>query len=147
MNGHQFEVIGQMKRPSNSFPGQQDNRVMLPYFTMRKMFPAAKDNMLIVVAKAGKMAAAEDEVRAVLRMERRVPLSKPDNFAISTSEQMVEDFRKITALTAVVMVVLSSIGLLVGGIGVMNIMLVSVTERTHARSGRARRSARSGRIS
>jgi putative ABC transport system permease protein len=63
-------------------------------------------------------------------MERRVPLSKPDNFAISTSEQMVEDFRKITALTAIVMVVLSSIGLLVGGIGVMNIMLVSVTERT-----------------
>ena len=130
VNGHQFEVIGTMKRPANSFPGQRDNRVLLPYFTMKKMFPAAKDNMLIVVAKQGKMAAAEDEVRTVLRIERRVPLSKPDNFAISTSEQMVQDFRKITALTAVVMVVLSSIGLLVGGIGVMNIMLVSVTERT-----------------
>jgi len=130
VNGHQFEVIGTMKRPANSFPGQQDNRVMLPYFTMKKMFPAAKDNMLVVVAKQGRMAAAEDEVRAVLRQERHVPLSKPDNFAISTSEQMVEDFRKITALTAIVMVVLSSIGLLVGGIGVMNIMLVSVTERT-----------------
>ena len=130
VNGHQFEVIGSMKRPANSFPGQRDNRVLLPYFTMKKMFPAARDNMLIVVAKQGKMAAAEDEVRTVLRMVRRVPLSKPDNFAISTSEQMVEDFRKITALTALVMVVLSSIGLLVGGIGVMNIMLVSVTERT-----------------
>ena len=130
VNGHQFEVIGTMKRPANSFPGQRDNRVLLPYFTMKKMFPAAKDNMLIVVAKQGKMAAAEDEVRTVLRIERRVPLSKPDNFAISTSEQMVQDFRKITALTAIVMVVLSSIGLLVGGIGVMNIMLVSVTERT-----------------
>jgi putative ABC transport system permease protein len=119
-----------MKRPAASFPGQEDKRVLLPYFTMRKMFPAAKENMLIVVAKPGKMAAAEDEVRAVLRQERRDALSAPDSFAISTSEQMVEDFRKITAVTALVMVVLSSIGLLVGGIGVMNIMLVSVTERT-----------------
>lgn len=130
VNGHQFAVVGTMKRPANSFPGQRDNRVLLPYFTMKKMFPAAKDNMLIVVAKPGRMAAAEDQVRSVLRMERHVGLSKPDNFAISTSEQMVGDFRKITALTALVMVVLSSIGLLVGGIGVMNIMLVSVTERT-----------------
>ena len=130
VNGHQFEVIGTMKHPAAAFPGQRDNRVLLPYFTMKKMFPAAKDNMLIVVARAGKMAAAEDEVRSVLRIDRRVGLGKPDNFAISTSEQMVEDFRKITALTAIVMVVLSSIGLLVGGIGVMNIMLVSVTERT-----------------
>ncbi len=54
----------------------------------------------------------------------------PDDFSISTSEQMVEQFHSVTAMVALVMVVLSSIGLLVGGIGVMNIMLVSVTERT-----------------
>src|SRR5439155_16763067 len=75
-------------------------------------------------------AAAIDEARAVLRAERKVPVAKPDNFYISTSEQMVEQFHNVTAMVALVMVVLSSIGLLVGGIGVMNIMLVSVTERT-----------------
>jgi putative ABC transport system permease protein len=103
---------------------------LLPYFTMRKMFPSAKEHMLVVMAKAGRLAQASDEIRAVLRVERRVPHDKPDDFFISSAEQMIEDFRKITAVTALVMVVLSSIGLLVGGIGVMNIMLVSVTERT-----------------
>ena len=98
---------------------------------MQKMFPAReREHADRRPANPGRLAAAEDEVRAVLRQERRDGYSKPDSFAISTSEQMVEDFRKITSMTALVMVVLSSIGLLVGGIGVMNIMLVSVTERT-----------------
>ena len=130
VDGHQFEVIGVMAKPSASFPGQNDNRVIFPYFTMRKMFPNAREHMLIVVAKNGQLAKAADEVRGVLRTERRVPYDSPDSFSISTAEQMIEDFRKVTATTAIVMVVLSSIGLLVGGIGVMNIMLVSVTERT-----------------
>jgi putative ABC transport system permease protein len=42
----------------------------------------------------------------------------------------VQEFHNIVGMVALAMVVLSSIGLLVGGIGVMNIMLVSVTERT-----------------
>jgi len=145
VNGHSFEVIGVMKRPAASFPGQDDRRLLIPYFTMHKMFPNAKENMLIVIAKPGKLAAAIDETRAVLRQERHVPPAKPDNFFISTAEQMVEQFHSVTAIVALVMVVLSSIGLLVGGIGVMNIMLVSVTERTR-RSGSGKRSARAERI-
>jgi putative ABC transport system permease protein len=130
VDGHQFEVIGAMERPAASFPGSQDLRVLFPYFTMQKLFPNARENMLIVIAYPGMMAQAQDEVRTVLRIERRVPPNQPDSFSISTSEQMVEDFHKVTAMVALVVVVLSSIGLLVGGIGVMNIMLVSVTERT-----------------
>ncbi|PYT25335.1 MAG: multidrug ABC transporter substrate-binding protein [Acidobacteria bacterium] len=130
VDGHQFEIIGAMERPAASFPGSQDLRILFPYFTMQKLFPNARENMLIVIAYPGMMVPAEDEVRAVLRIERRVPPNQPDSFSISTSEQMVEDFHKVTAMVALVVVVLSSIGLLVGGIGVMNIMLVSVTERT-----------------
>ena len=130
LSGHHVQVVGVMERPAESLPGQDDLRVLLPYFTMHKMFPNAKEHMLVVIAKEGKLPAAMDEVTAVLRQERHVPFSKPDNFSISTAEQMLDDFRKMMSMTVIVMVVLSSIGLLVGGIGVMNIMLVSVTERT-----------------
>jgi len=130
VDGHQFEVIGAMERPAAAFPGSEDLRILFPYFTMQKLFPNARENMLIVIAYPGMMTQAEDEVRTVMRIERKVPTNQPDSFSISTSEQMVEDFHKVTALVALVVVVLSSIGLLVGGIGVMNIMLVSVTERT-----------------
>jgi putative ABC transport system permease protein len=130
VSGRQFEVVGSMVRPSVMMAAQDDLRVMIPYWTMRKMFPASKEHMLVIVAEEGKLAQAMDEVHGVLRQDRRVPQNKPDTFWISTAEQMVEDFRKTTSVVAIVMVVLSSIGLLVGGIGVMNIMLVSVTERT-----------------
>ena len=130
VNGHKFEVIGVMARMAASFPGQEDRRVLLPYFTMRKMFPSAKQIMFVIVAKPGMVDTAMGEVQAVLRTVRRVPTNKPDDFWLSTGSQMLEEFHRITATVAIVMVALSSSGLLVGGIGVMNIMLVSVTERT-----------------
>jgi len=130
VDGHSLRVIGVMDPPAASMPGQKDLRVLLPYFTMRKMFPNLKEHMLVIVANPGMIDQAVDEVRAVLRMERRVTYNSPDNFSISTSQSMIERFRQVTGTVALVMVVLSSIGLLVGGIGVMNIMLVSVTERT-----------------
>jgi putative ABC transport system permease protein len=86
--------------------------------------------MLVIMAQPGLLAKAMDEVRMVLRQDRRLKYTEPDNFWISTAEQMIEEFHRVTGMVALVMVVLSSIGLLVGGIGVMNIMLVSVTERT-----------------
>jgi putative ABC transport system permease protein len=131
VGGHEFMVIGTMLRPAASFFGDTDNRVLLPYGSMQKMYPGARENAIVVTARDGKLPAALDEVRTVLRIDRRVPYGKPDDFALSTAEQMVSDFRQITAMTFIVMAVLSSIGLLVGGIGVMNIMLVSVTERTY----------------
>ena len=131
VDGHEVQVVGVMDRPAASLPGQDDTRVLLPYFTMHKMFPdgarehADRDR----VRRADRQGAGRG-TRAVLRIERRVPFNAGDTFSITTAEQMIEQFHSVTAMVALVMVVLSSIGLLVGGIGVMNIMLVSVTERT-----------------
>lgn len=130
LNGQELEVIGTMKRPAASLLGPDDMRVLMPFFTLRKDYPATRDLGMVVDAKAGQMSKAQDQIRTILRIDRHVPFGKPDDFALSTAEEMVNDFRQITAMVALVMVVLSSVGLLVGGIGVMNIMLVSVTERT-----------------
>jgi putative ABC transport system permease protein len=130
VDGRQFEVIGTMHRPTASFFDSSDNRVFLPFFSMKKAYPNAQDMALSITARDGMLPQAMDEVRTILRIQRHLPPNKPENFALSTAEQMVDQFRQITAMTFLVMIVLSSIGLLVGGIGVMNIMLVSVTERT-----------------
>ena len=130
VDGHELEVVGVMDRPASSLPGQDDTRILLPYFTMRKMFPNGTEHMLVIIARAGMLDRAQDEVRATLRLVRHVPYNAPDTFSMQTAEQMIEDFHRVTGTVALVMVILSSIGLLVGGIGVMNIMLVSVTERT-----------------
>jgi putative ABC transport system permease protein len=130
VDGEQFRVVGTLVRPTASFFDSSDNRVLVPFFAMRKNYPNAKDVAFVVTSADGRIPQATDEIRSILRTKRHVRPNKPEDFAMSTAEQMVEQFRGITAMTFLVMIVLSSIGLLVGGIGVMNIMLVSVTERT-----------------
>ena len=131
VDGHELEVVGTLTK-FKSFLGddQNDKAILAPYGSFRKMYPEAKDHFLCVLAYPGKMDQARDEVTEVLRRRRKVKPADPDNFGISSAEQLIGQFRQLIATVGLVMVVISSIGLLVGGIGVMNIMLVSVTERT-----------------
>jgi putative ABC transport system permease protein len=131
VDGEPFRVIGVLTRPEGNFgPNDEDRRVLLPYQTFKKAHPAAYENAYRFQAKPGELDAAVDQVREFLRRRRNVPYSQPDTFEITTATQQIAEFHNIVGMVAVAMVVLSSIGLLIGGVGVMNIMLVSVTERT-----------------
>ncbi|HLK62577.1 MAG TPA: ABC transporter permease [Bryobacteraceae bacterium] len=131
VDGHSLEVVGTLTK-FKSFLGddQNDKAILAPYHTFQKIYPEAKDHFICVLAKPGQMDLAQDEVTQILRRRRHVKPVDPDNFGISSAEQLIGQFRQVMSSVALVMVVISSIGLLVGGIGVMNIMLVSVTERT-----------------
>jgi ABC-type antimicrobial peptide transport system permease subunit len=131
VDGHSLEIIGTLTK-FKSFLGddQNDKVIMVPYYTYKKVYPEARDNFICVLVQPGKMEQAKDEVTEILRRRRRVKPADPDNFGLSSAESIINQFRQVIATVALVMVVISSIGLLVGGIGVMNIMLVSVTERT-----------------
>lgn len=129
-----FRVVGVLqKREQFLISGgsdDQNNVIYLPYEVARKLKPNADDVYIMAVARAGMMDEAKDQVRDMLRVRRQVSFSAPDNFGMETAESILDNFRSITAGLAIAMVVISSVGLMVGGIGVMNIMLVSVTERT-----------------
>jgi putative ABC transport system permease protein len=126
-----FEVIGTMA-PRKAFPGDNgtDRVVKIPYLTFKKMYPTEKENFIIATAFPNRLDQARDEVEGVLRRQRHDKPSAPDSFGISSAEALITQFRDLIGTVVLVTVVISSIGLLVGGIGVMNIMLVSVTERT-----------------
>ena len=147
VNGHEFEVIGVFELPKGGFGmNNEDRRVVIPYYTFRKLYATARDYGYRIQAYPNRLDAAVDEARVVLRRVRRVPYNAPDNFSIQTSQQAVESFYAILGAVALATLVLSSIGLMIGGVGVMNIMLVSVTERTKEIGVRKAIGARSGDI-
>jgi ABC-type antimicrobial peptide transport system permease subunit len=130
-DGHQFEVIGVFEMPKGGLGmGNEDRRAVIPYYTFRKLYPNVKLHGYRIQAYPNRLDAAVDEARAVLRRVRKVPYDAPEDFVIDTSQQVIQAFYAIVGAVALATLVLSSIGLLIGGVGVMNIMLVSVTERT-----------------
>jgi putative ABC transport system permease protein len=130
IDGNTYQVIGTFEKKKNTTLGGGDDDVIVPYRTYRKRYPQDDEHFISAQTYPGMKAVAEDQVRGVLRMRRRVPLDKPDNFGISSAEQLGQQFRDILSKIVLLIVSVVSIGLLVGGVGVMNIMLMAVTERT-----------------
>jgi putative ABC transport system permease protein len=131
IDGSDFTVIGVVEKPKGGFGmGDEDKRVLIPFNTFQKTYPSANEIQMRAQAYPGKLNEAVDQIREVLERRRNVPYGGKDNFSIATAEQEVQEFHSIMIMVYLAMIVLSSIGLLIGGVGVMNIMLVSVTERT-----------------
>jgi putative ABC transport system permease protein len=132
VDGVTYQVIGVLEKRKGQLMKDQsaDKSVLVPYRTYQKHLPQDDENFIGAEPYPGRMPQAEDEIRTVLRRRRNVPYDKPDNFGISSAQQIADQFRQITSSVALLISVVSSIGLLVGGVGVMNIMLMSVTQRT-----------------
>jgi putative ABC transport system permease protein len=126
-----FTVIGVMEKRPNLLGESMNNFVLLPYWTYMQLYPEEKELLLVARPRSPElMSRAIDEITELMRRRRAVPPDKPNDFAVSTQDDLMNVYHQITGAIYLVMVVISSIGLLVGGVGVMNIMLVSVTERT-----------------
>jgi putative ABC transport system permease protein len=127
-----FTVVGVLQKRGTMFGQSRDNFVGIPITTLMKYYPYDLENIEIIVTprRHGYLQETIEDITNILRKRRKVPFGKPNDFAIFTQDTIVDLYNQITGAAYLVMIVISSIGLLVGGIGVMNIMLVSVKERT-----------------
>jgi len=131
LDGRRFRVIGVMERKGKFLFQSRDNIILIPRGSIQKrdtrfnfMVADVKPLSPVVIDKA------VDQIREAVRRKRKLRYMENDNFAVVTQDTLTDLYRQITGGIYMVMIAISSIGLVVGGVGVMNIMLVSVTERT-----------------
>jgi putative ABC transport system permease protein len=132
INGKPFQVVGVVKMSENVFSALQRNLAIMPYTSLMKHL-GAWDGMLLVFAAptaAATQDEAMDQVTTLLRTTRGLRPQDENNFAMVRQEEFLDSFNQITSVFFMVMLALSSVGLMVGGVGVIAIMMIAVTERT-----------------
>jgi putative ABC transport system permease protein len=133
VGGEWCKVIGIMEERGELLGFSQDDFVLLPYATARRLMGASRDldiQIQLLVDDIARQDEVKERIRRVLRQEHGLKPGQPDDFRVQTPEQLTESFNTVINAITAVMAGIVSISLLVGGIGIMNIMLVSVTERT-----------------
>jgi putative ABC transport system permease protein len=134
IGGRPVQVIGLYQDPANIFspPGQSIGAI-LPFEFTGHAYQIDKTNALFIVVKPRPgitVNDAEDAVTIAMREMRRLRPADKNNFDLLSQDQILNVFMSITDIFFLVMLVLASVALMVGGIGVMAIMMVSVTART-----------------
>jgi len=132
VDGAEYTVVGVFVKMKGGFFGQNpvDSQISIPFRTACARYPQVDTISLTARARPGMRQQGYDEVHETLRRLRHLGPHDPDDFSLSTPDQIVKQFDNVTGMIVMVAIAISGLGLLVGGIGVMNIMLVSVTERT-----------------
>lgn len=135
MNGQAFTVIGVLGQTPSVFGQSADNVAIIPITAYEKVFTTSRrqmsnTNLFLRAWDAEGVEEAIDEVVALLRVRRKVPLAEENDFEVATAESAMETLADFTFYIRIAAIGIAGISLLVAGIGIMNIMLVSVMERT-----------------
>lgn len=134
IGGREFRVIGVLQKRDQFLGGgggnDENNTIYMPMGSAQRIKPNSEDLFILAIAKEGMLVPAQDQIQDLLRVRRQVAYGDENNFSMETADSIIEQFTTIIRVAAIAALVISSVGLMIGGIGVMNIMLVSVTERT-----------------
>ncbi len=135
INNMPFRVVGVLAPKGTAAWGQdQDDTVLVPVTTMARVLQGSPfdsvSQLMIGVSTTESLPDVIADIEALLRQRHRVRTPADDDFTVMDLTEITEAVSSVSRLMTVLLSVIASISLLVGGIGIMNIMLVSVTERT-----------------
>ena len=133
-----FTIVGVLARKGQSPTGQdQDDLILLPISTAKRKVIGIKsanadavDAIMIQAKSTGRIDAAEEEARALLRQRHHLAPSEEDDFSLRNMQEIFAAQAASSRILSIMLAAVASVSLIVGGIGIMNIMLVSVRERT-----------------
>jgi putative ABC transport system permease protein len=147
INGYPVKVIGILEKKGSFFGFNMDNQVIVPYTTFKGMSFHRRGIDVVFRAETPElMGDLESEIRGEMRRIRKISPKVEDNFSINQQNMLTDLYHKITSTSYLIVFIIGTISLIVGGIGIMNIMLVSVTERTREIGIRKATGARKGNI-
>ena len=133
IGGIPYTIVGVIAKQGTLFGLSLDKMVIAPYKSPLHRLTNPKgdiDGIIVQSPNALAMDDAMEQVREVMRGQRKLHPSQPDNFAMETSASALSFFAKIKKMLVIAATALPAIGLIVGGLVIMNIMLVAVAERT-----------------
>jgi putative ABC transport system permease protein len=128
-----LQIIGILGEKGRMPTGaDQDDQVFMPITTMQTKLVGEKRISIIVSAARSDevLERAKEQITKILRERHHIRTGGNDDFDVSTVREMAEWAVIVTTVMQILITIIASISLVVGGIGIMNIMLVSVTERT-----------------
>jgi len=132
INGMPYTVVGVLASQGASLGGNQDNFAVIPITTALNHYGLRWNGLSILIQARSQSVYADcqEQVRDIVRAERKVRPEDLDDFELFSNDSLIEQFDSVTRAVRIGVLVISSIALIAAGVGIMNIMLVSVTERT-----------------
>ncbi|MHB1096246.1 MAG: ABC transporter permease [Gemmatimonadaceae bacterium] len=130
--GGPFTVVGVFKDEASFLAGGESPRIITSIYALNRRLGANTRWMGFVIkpVASARQDVTIDDVTAALRGMRGLRPARESNFAVITQDKLFDVYNKVFGMFFLVMIALSSVGLLVGGVGVVAIMMISVTERT-----------------
>ncbi len=132
-NSINYTVVGVLEEQGAMAGGRQDNFALIPITTGINRYEDKRYLNLSILVQCRSEADYDDtvdQVRGIMRLIRKVPAGKDDDFEIFSNNSLLEQMKSFTFKVRMGIMLISSVALIAAGVGIMNIMLVSVTERT-----------------